>query len=679
MSEQGRGFWSLIGGTVATAALAGLAVLTISSGRPGGVPLERRGDPLPLAAVDSATPGDPEVERRLEVGMAEVWRRYLESRDGSPRGLEDFRRFLDELGIGDAKGRRVRSAFLLSLLGEESRIEAVEVIRSDEADRSTLRFVLSARDEAGRPEEIESDWVITGEPFRGLDFALLARNVNCVMCHAHIDNAARVYNTDLLRVGSFDRVRVGTLSHFQIRPQEARSLVAGTLYTRGGLYDAHGQPLDISDSTLKSVEFDADGHLVEDAFGELVSRPFAAAAEKGGTLYLNYPTDEAQQPDGPLPTHFPSVIPDLDEDRIVDDEEFAITAASARGRLTGGFKVLTPEGRRYEDGGLPDVDRDPRLEDVVRGHLVMKGTLLDPIRVSGVVAVDGDLVLAGAIRGEGAIVVRGDVYVVDSLEYADGLDGEGRRTFGVAADGRPNRVALAAGGSIIVGDPLANPKTFSAGIVTGDKSGGFNFTMSEILIFNRMEWTPTQRHVPGPGGRPIPNPLHDPRHLARYYTLEPGDPIYVMNNPEGDRVWFDAESRAWAGLDSLGDWSWGGWTEYLPEHPMVADALVTPLLPGAWLPPASYRGMLNEATNSRDGFKVDGLLYTSNALMLAAPRHGVYHGRARINGAVIAADLGVLAPGDGESPGFVLNYDHRLEGLLDVRSTRRLQISPASR
>ena len=75
-------------------------------------------------------------------------------------------------------------------------------------------------------------WAIEPPPWDGLDFALLANNVNCIMCHTEVDSAQRVYNQDPSLYGTFDRTRVGSIESFQFR-NNPDSEIAGTLYIGG--------------------------------------------------------------------------------------------------------------------------------------------------------------------------------------------------------------------------------------------------------------------------------------------------------------------------------------------------------------------------------------------------------------------------------------------------------------
>ena len=73
-------------------------------------------------------------------------------------------------------------------------------------------------------------------------------------------------------------------------------------------------------------------------------------------------------------------------------------------------------------------------------------------------AVSGDVVIEGYFKGSGEIIAGGNLYIAGSIHYPDGVDEFGNRTYGVGADGTENRLTLASGGNIVVGDILTNKK-----------------------------------------------------------------------------------------------------------------------------------------------------------------------------------------------------------------------------
>ncbi len=85
-------------------------------------------------------------------------------------------------------------------------------------------------------------------------------------------------------------------------------------------------------------------------------------------------------------------------------------------------------------------------------------------------------------------------------------------------------------------------------------------------------------------------------------------------------------------------------------------------------------------------FQVDGLMYTNNAIFGIIHRSTKFDGAMNVNGSMICADLGLLAPGvassktqgtsanlpgSGYKIGLTLNYDARLTDLLDIPNPYR--------
>ena len=82
--------------------------------------------------------------------------------------------------------------------------------------------------------------------------------------------------------------------------------------------------------------------------------------------------------------------------------------------------------------------------------MILVGTEANPIEIDGAVAIDGDLVIAGTVKGWGQINVRNNVYIVGDVTYQNDTS----EPFGTAPDGTENGLAVAAGGSIMMGDYL---------------------------------------------------------------------------------------------------------------------------------------------------------------------------------------------------------------------------------
>ena len=52
---------------------------------------------------------------------------------------------------------------------------------------------------------------VGGSPFTGFEYAALANNINCILCHAEFRNVDMDNNTDKSRYGTFERVKIASL------------------------------------------------------------------------------------------------------------------------------------------------------------------------------------------------------------------------------------------------------------------------------------------------------------------------------------------------------------------------------------------------------------------------------------------------------------------------------------
>jgi hypothetical protein len=313
--------------------------------------------------------------------------------------------------------------------------------------------------------------------------------------------------------------------------------------------------------------------------------------------------------------------------------------------------------------------------------------------------VNGDVVIEGVVQGTGQIIAGGNMYVMGPVVYADGKDETGSRTFGLDADGNDNRLTLGAGGNILVGDflltkdggkvkkkkkggdptPVPTTSPYDPRAINGDKSGGSNFTTSELTLFNRMEWTKTQPALPDASGKYVANPLYEPGYRPRYYTLYGDNPVYAFNT---EKTYFSAETGTWLGKEHVKGFSDDGVTEFLPGSPELRGAAISTLMPrNGWLSDTQLIEMWKSVTDrqpSGQPLALDALLYTNNATMFLSRKNSVYGGKAIINGGLVGADMGVLVPGDG-GVGLQVNYDVRQSIGLKLRSTDRVRLTRGPR
>ena len=384
---------------------------------------------------------------------------------------------------------------------------AVSAIRVDEGD-STFVYLSSTATQLGGESRVSETVVrIGGAPWKGFDYALLANNVNCVFCHADIDNVTRFYPG--MGETEFDRVKVATLEALQMRVGQSTSRIAGTLYASGALQDKHGNQLATMPSgagDIQSIPIDTNTGTIQNTgwstMENLVDSMGAGVAN--GNFYQGY--DSSNTFDGEIPESFPPVIPDGD-DRLVSDSEWGTKVTSlTNGRLTGGTikkyadtagsYTATGNDQLARTGGLGTIDSNQ--DENLREHLVLVGTKADPIRIEDDVAVNGDVMISGYIEGEGLLLARGNVYIVGDLIYNDGDtvgDGSGDRTFGTNG-GSDNAWAVAAGGNIIhnnYNQDMQDRQVDGNNTETNGSTGGFGVV--EAGLFNRMEWARSQEYV----------------------------------------------------------------------------------------------------------------------------------------------------------------------------------------
>ena len=309
--------------------------------------------------------------------------------------------------------------------------------------------------------------------------------------------------------------------------------------------------------------------------------------------------------------------------------------------------------------------------------------------------------------------MKGNIYIPTDLKYLDGqqmLPGDspgnptGPRTYGIAPDGTTNALGLLSGANIMVGDYL-KPSIFTApgtwDIIDGSPSTDFNFVLSELAIFNRNEWTKTQPTVWDSGGNSIPNPNYVADYIPRYYQFGEGNEIPIFT--PADMYW-DTTSNHWhSGREAPIEWDPAMLTIVDPtdtSNPILYDqatgdmlAVLSSVTPeDGWLSNAMQKRAIeyfedNRIVSSNAPFEIDALLYTNNAIFGISHRSDPQKGSLLVNGSMVCADLGVLAPGkrdtsgSGEhvpgSPyrvGLRLNYDARTKDMLNVVNPNQVTI-----
>ena len=748
---------------VSSLALFGMALLTTTLN--GARTLNHQTDEFQLTST---------VDSVALLSMEDLWAGYVEEEGGAPGSIFSLRAYLDAQGIMDAgpggspgaeEGYDFLPAAALPMANDEegSRatfngvfVDGIQVLRRDIGDATRLYVTVTASTRRGREltnpiinRAVQQVYTIEPEDFEGFDYAILANNVNCIFCHSQIDTVEHYFNDDPTAYGSFDRAKVGTLESLMIRHNmdgktwqlndlDCDAYIAGTVAVRGSATDHHGAPItDWSSLSFKAFEFDSDGKMVEDAWGDYVVEPFVPASQPLKpleSLYLDYPTDYVSMVDGKLPTSFPAPIPDdggydpllagpepsAINNKIIDDIEFNTLADGADGAITAGVLTYVPDGHVINDAGTYSqalfVGNMPSIQQSVDSHVVLSGTKDNPITIDGTVTIDGDAIINGYIKGEGTLIVRGNVYVPTDLQYLDGqeyLPGDapgsptGPRTFGIAQDGTKNALGLTSGGAIMIGDytkPAVwfGPSKYS--YISGDHDSYWNFTLGEIALFNRQEWAKTQQMLPGPGeiGQPadtwtVVNPDYmGSDYVPRYYAYHDDDSVPIYNK---GNLYFDPTTKTWMGDEEVAmTWDFSKLSIADPNDPndpylYVKDAVRQLISPAdGWITDWMYKLSIEYFEDNRaygDPMALDGLLYTNNAIFTLVHRWSPMMGSMTMNGALVAADLGVLVPGyynpggmgtDSNVPnspyrvGLQLNYDKRVKTMLNVSNPNQVQI-----
>jgi hypothetical protein len=547
---------------------------------------------------------------------------------------------------------------------------------------------------------------IAGARFEGFEYGVLANNINCILCHTELLSLDLDMNSDPNEFGTFNRIKVAALESLMVRygtdTFAAHSEVAGTVYTRGSVYDQYGRtysPSGLASSTFKGFEFSTDnGKIIQDGSGGMTQTSFSNAGTDGdGTLeqfanlYVNYPEEENQMTDGNMPTSFPAPYPDENGDRHVNDGEFAPIMASSDGSISGGVVFGVPEGSTYSGGdALPATSNEAQAVLAAGGsydgNLILVGTEANPIVIDKKISVNGDLVIKGPVKGWGQLLVRGNAYVTGDVTYAD-APGE----FGVAADGTKNGLALTAGGSIVIGDYLTiwakddrgsssmwydewidtrqehksnytsrgylDVGYFDDGVVdegwtqaSGERA--VSFTTSEFTLFNAMEHEKAQA---------------DPSYTPRYYQIRETQPIYEYVGSSQDAMQYDVY-----GLETISD---------------LGGAAIHSLNPkNYWLTEDQLRHFwhTDEMTRPDSGrpLQFDGLLYSNNSIFCVTHSKQYHnsntHGEMIVRGSIVTADLGVFVPGKDLSSSrdaLKLYYDPRVNDFFRIEDTTRVEFS----
>lgn len=249
------------------------------------------------------------------------------------------------------------------------------------------------------------------------------------------------------------------------------------------------------------------------------------------------------------------------------------------------------------------------------GNIVLVGTSSDPIEITGTVVVRGDLVIKGKITGQGAIYTGRNIYLADSIEYANApssprpAQGQTKDEW-VEAHRDNDLVAFAARENIILGDYT--------------KSSNFGYTGSDPWCSDQYLFNMGSEDVGLDG---IPD-THDAGENDGNF-----DPTY--EDIDGDGVFDD--NYNWADVQTQAD--------------ITTYANL----------PAGVSSFSDLATNSAS--KIEGLFYTNHAW---AGRTG---NAVKFNGSIISKDEAIIYRNTLD-----FNYDERAHSRYNADPNRFIDL-----
>ena len=557
---------------------------------------------------------------------------------------------------------------------------------------------------------ITEDFLIGVPQSESSQFALLSNRANCVFCHTKItslevayDSEGNLVNLDTLsteqqRAATFknkQRIRVGILeSLLTDRASEIKSLITGTLYSRGETN------LFSSQSSLYSVAFNKiDGHKIGRLSSEepkvlTATNCASGCSERLEQAYFNYP--QQGYPDGQLPRVFPSMIEDTNNNRQIEHSEWQSTIAQdeALGSLKGGSKkrvdmsasgtyTLSADrsaGINTVSGNLSSAESSNGIE----GNLILEGSASSPLVLDDTVYVNGDVIIRGKISGDGKIVARGNIYIVGNTTYAcdqDSRDFTWTSSSEVACnyalpDTLP-RVGLVAGKNIMLGNymmpnlsggtrpedqhtrlNLATTSTEDLALWFVDagqpitENAALSYSMIQASLFNQEEYAKA---------------LSDASYNPRFYRMRENSPVWLCS--AGFSTQKNDYCKSYAELANLSISTGSSDTAILDRASFLnlspTDSwLATPeAVLGAQSSELAVReywvNAVETNANQKD-LRVDGILFSDNAIFGMLSSSSATAGKMLLNGSLIAADTALLP-----SKGFRIHYDERLSELID--------------
>ncbi|RMH58635.1 MAG: hypothetical protein D6684_00590 [Deinococcus-Thermus bacterium] len=604
------------------------------------------------------------AEAGLERAVVRFWYQALEQ--ATSPSVVAYRQALDGMGLADGGTLRMEGN-----LGDEGRFEVL-VSRRDTArsgePQVELVVISTGTLSDGTTRRLRQVFRVTYAPFP-FEYALLTNKADCVFCHleARSMDAFRGEPRPDDPSTWWRRVKVGVLEDLVTRDDQEVGGVHGPLLVRGEVRRQYGGGAGLSSryyTTLEPGQTQIRSTTRMPPTAADCSIPSNCATPQN--LYLNYPTSRdlarfgGRFPDGELPDSFPLPIPDANGNRQIDDQEWlSEVRSSLQGRnesYTAGrieaAAVVNPSAIAWP-GGSGVQTLDSAALGLSRSNVILDGSVR-PITLSGTIFVNGDVVIRGRVRGNGTLLARGNVYVLGDLVYDCG-QGEALQDCDYRDPSQLPQLNLIAGGNILMGDFLsvdtfqatdlnllgtnrlqrpmsecmANPA--QAGCGSGAERVGYrpNLTLTEVANFNRSE---LQRW------------LRDNSYRPRFYTYGE-DTVYFTTGCEHDPQAYRSYRALRAGEEEV---SLCGQRLNLANAGTILNQAARYELISAVFGQTALKQLWDESVRSRPAgaFRTDGLLYSANAIFSVIQNGRGYNlgGRWDLRGALVAADVGVLAP-----------------------------------
>jgi len=602
-------------------------------------------------------------------------------------------------------------------------VEAAPTNSSDPADFITVTRILNATNR--QPPDTE--------------YAILTENISCTVCHLRVSTLEFAKNVQGEAAGNkYKRALIATTKYMNARFDSADSEIHGTFYiSAGARVENHGHAADLS-TALNNGQFrmadltkaespDADG-ISRSTFSEILDNQGKPTGkvnltnnladssdplEAGKPLYLKYPG----KGDYDLDDKFPSPFPDIGDsngngakNRKIDPVELDDKKSLSVGTIKSNFVTrVAPNTNQnyaqgtytYTDPTMPSSATPGTLEEIRTGeanNLILIGTKENPIEINGQVVIEGDVMIKGFVKGTGLLMATGNVYIPTDVQYVNPTDADGNEVFA-----ETNRIGYAAGGNIVIGDYISKVTSHSSNYDNGRVEVGkpegagwnyANYVAEQLAISNRDELAKTLKKVPNGGGDlasagtyGVTNTAYDPTYTPRYYTMYPDTEPYAFIKNNYGAAKFNTSHKAWETGETP--------NIYVRDQFSVVDVPAevrnTDVVPRVisvhpnWISPENMIKLIaNEETKriadeerNKKPFRIDGLLYTNNAIFSIQRRKSQisngnggwsrvdasHKGEMEINGSVIAPDLGILVAG-GAKDAFKVNYDRRLRNLI---------------